>query len=457
MIKSGHVRFPRRIPPFFLHPTGAVNLAVFRIVIFSAVLIESAMPGYNCVWFAGLPANLQSIPWGLHYIMEPVEIPLFMFKLVYAVFCSACVFSILGFAGRVFVPLATLLATICLGVPHLYGAFNSTGPHNQHLVWFATILACSPCCDALAISRVKDNRTQSVSVRYGMPLRFVWILLGVIYFFPGIYKLSHWGVGRRSGEVLKRILSQRFEELSGLYTFDADLIPVWFLAAVAFLVIAFQISFIFLLFSKKMRGRAIAMGVVFHLSTFAIMRISFWHLLVCYVAFCNFRGSRSSCSGIASEKAPGQLLTACGVVLISVSMLCGIFNINSWPFSIYPTFARYSAADIVKLDLIDFEFYNADGRSLPWQRRELFRNFGRHRWKLMLERIVHESDSAAQREQLSSLVAVIVANDEGLREVNAVRVYSGVESLKPMGVIIRNSDQFIWAEPPPALAPDPIA
>jgi hypothetical protein len=204
------------------------------------------------------------------------------------------VFSAAGFIGlfsRSSALACTLLGFYCFGIPQFYGKVD----HNHHLLWFAIILAVSPCGDffTLDASRSAWKRADreitdppSPSQAYALPLRFVMLLMGVIYFFPGFWKLWQSGFDWFLTDNLPRQLY-----LFWTWSFDGLWLPafridqhvlLYRIAAAA--TPLFELSFVFFMFHRTLRAVSAVGGLIFHASTNWFMRISFLSLRVCYVA-----------------------------------------------------------------------------------------------------------------------------------------------------------------------------
>lgn len=72
--------------------------------------------------------------------------------------------AMVGFRARTAAGIWAVLAVWTLGIPNLYGKVD----HYHHLVWFAVLLASSPCADALSLDRARRRAPNpTVHVRYG--------------------------------------------------------------------------------------------------------------------------------------------------------------------------------------------------------------------------------------------------------------------------------------------------
>jgi predicted DCC family thiol-disulfide oxidoreductase YuxK len=274
---------------FFTAATHPLNLTVFRVVFFST-LLPNARDLQQVSWFSQLPPELQFPPHGLGWLLALLSIHGTWAKISSYLLIVVCYTGIIGFFSRTSALLAAILGFYVLGIPQLYGKVN----HYHYFLWFAALLATSRCgdmfsCDAIFAAWKRADRgviaPPSPSQAYTLPLRFVQLLLGLIYFFPGFWKLWHGGVDWAFSDNLKYQLYSKWLEFDGWTpTFRLDFYPILYQLG-ALWTIAFELSFIFLIFSSKLRYLAVLGGVVFHTMSHIFMRIFFLDLIKYYVIF----------------------------------------------------------------------------------------------------------------------------------------------------------------------------
>lgn len=281
-------RAPRFVRDFFTATAAPVNLAIFRIVFFVVVLFSFSVN--NMAWFGSLPAELRFPPTGLQSIVAKIPINESFaqgISVALVIVCLACIFGLFT-RGAIIICLA--LSLYVLGLPQIFGKIN----HYHHLIWFMAVLAASPCSDVLSLDAIRkswkradrgDTAPPEASQGYALPLRFIWLLMGVIYFSAGFWKVWTAGVRWAWSDNPRNMMYNKWMELSGwLPIFRIDHYPVLYkLSAMATLV--FELSFIFLIFFASVRYLAPIQGLLFHNMTNLFMRISFWNLQACYVAF----------------------------------------------------------------------------------------------------------------------------------------------------------------------------
>ena len=285
-------RAPHFVKAFFTDVTAPINLAVFRIVFFLLILFSFSVD--NVAWFANLPAELRFPPTGLNFLLGhiPINESVAWFASVALVFaCLACIF---GLFTRTSIIVCLVLSLYVLGLPQLFGKIN----HYHHLIWFMGILAASPCADVLSIDAIfkswkradrGSTECPAASQAYALPLRFVWLLMGVIYFSAGFWKVWTGGYRWAWSDNPRNIMYNKWMELSGwLPIFRVDHYP-WLYKLSATGTLIFELTFILLIFFPLVRSLAPLGGLAFHNMTNLIMRISFWNLQGCYVAFVDWR------------------------------------------------------------------------------------------------------------------------------------------------------------------------
>jgi predicted DCC family thiol-disulfide oxidoreductase YuxK len=277
----------RTVTAFFTATSPPINLAVLRIVFF-AVLFHS-VDVEHVVWFSKIPPELRFPPIGVGWLLPYVPLDATTAAFTAAMLRVCCLSALVGFFSRTSAGLAALLSVYVLGIPQLYGKVN----HYHYLVAFAAILAASPCGDALSVDAVRNawrrtNEGQTAppgpSISYALPLRFVWLLMGLLYFFPGFWKLWSSGFDWAFSDNLRLQMHSKWLEF-GDWTpfFRLDQHPALSRMSALF-TIGFEISFVFLIFFPSLRLLALLGGLVFHTLTYLFMGISF-NVTAFYVAF----------------------------------------------------------------------------------------------------------------------------------------------------------------------------
>lgn len=278
---------------FFKASTHPVNLAVFRIAL--CFWIFNHVGASRVVWFSQMPEALRVPVWGSGWLMELVPINEAWAKTACLALRVVSFTAMIGLFARSSALLTALLAMYVLGIPQWFGKVH----HYNHLVWFAALLAASPCGDALSCDavvgawrRARHGRTapQEPSRVYALPLRFVWLLMGLIYFFPGFWKWCPSGLEWAWSDNLKYWMYFKWAE-------TGDWRPVWRIDQHPWVyrlggvwVLLFELGFIWCLFFSRLRALAVSMGLLFHQTTILFFNIAFNHLVICYTAFFDWAG-----------------------------------------------------------------------------------------------------------------------------------------------------------------------
>lgn len=279
------------VSKFFTELTHPLNLAIFRIVIFVTLIKFINIP--RIVWFSQMPEQLQFLPGNLGWVFNYLPVNAEVAKVTSILMLVFCFTGAIGLFSRTSALLVTILGFYVLGIPQLWGKVN----HYNHLLWFPAILAVSRCGDFFSVDAVvaawkRADRgivnPPTASRIYTLPLRFVWLLMGVIYFFPGFWKFWNSGYQWAWSDNLTFQMYRKWLELDGWTPiFRIDQYPLLNRTS-GLWTIAWEISFVFLIFLPKWRPFAVLMGLFFHNMTQLFMRISFWTLQACYVAFFNW-------------------------------------------------------------------------------------------------------------------------------------------------------------------------
>jgi len=275
-------RAHRAITAWFAEESHPANLAVVRITVFWILFDRLRSGGFRR--FARLPEDLRVPPPGWETLLR-------VFPLnetsVLAAQIAAAVFALLALVGlwtRPAAALASLLGVYVLGSQYLFGKIDHT---LHHIIWFGLLLAASPSGDALSIdawrARRRGKPAPGPARCYALPIRFMWLLMGVAYFFPGFYKLL---AGPRwiLGDNLRFILYDNWHHHHLLPLLRVDRYPLLYQSA-ALGTVLFELSFVFLVLSRRTRPLAAIGGLLFHATTAYFMDIYFLELMACYVVF----------------------------------------------------------------------------------------------------------------------------------------------------------------------------
>ena len=461
-------RTQRLLQEFFTAPAHPLNLAVFRVVLFYSFLMSVRLD--EIVRYSQLPAGLRVTPEGIGRLLLHLPINESWARAASILLMGCCWTGMLGVFSRTSALLAALLGTYALGIPQCFGKVN----HYHHLIWFALILAASRCGDALSLDafiaarrRAKQDLTQAPvgSQVYGLPLRFVWLLMGVLYFFPGFWKVWTSGFDWALGDNLRFQLYAKWFELDGwMPFFRIDHYPLLYrLAGLGTLI--FETSFIILVFFPRLRPLAVSSGLAFHTMTKTFMRISFASLELSYVTFVDWhalgqrigrlhvwpvqaliarlhrsetgvstgrwleRHQRSVGQAVGRVDAIPRAVAWVGILLVSVNLWFGFRNVmKAWPFACYPTFARIARPEVTSLTMVALD---ASGNAIPFNESLLKQELSSERWRGMTRTILSTKDDERRARRLNAFWRMWVTHEPGFQRATTVRFYQDTVSTVP--------------------------
>ncbi len=427
------LKWVRKVWGRFWKESGtARNLAFFRIV-FMFVLSFHAL-FYSLEYFLPrtyLPTSarvpLPFMEGFIHHI--PIHPDLYITAAVLAFLFG--ISATIGFKTRFSLLIFSLLGLYIYGVPNLFGKLN----HNHILVWFPFFLALGPSEEDLSVDALLD-RLKGLKVpkqahsSYLLPLKLIWLQLGVIYFFAGFWKIWMVGLDWCFTDNLIRIMQwewvENYDRVPGI---RIDQWP-WLVKLGGLLTLYFELLFPVLILFPKTRWVAFFAGLGFHNSNLYFLNIGFINLQRSYFSLVNwhwvfrlirswrsrwwqvtgfllvgliwrkllhldvfflliltpllsilfprhilrmkrnflkylarFRQKRIYLPG-HSRKRPlsRRLALTLGGGLIVINGVCGLFRVNSWPFSAYPFYVDYLTED--HIEYLRIEAHNASGKAI---------------------------------------------------------------------------------------------
>jgi predicted DCC family thiol-disulfide oxidoreductase YuxK len=277
---------------FFHAVTHPLNLAIFRIIFFSTLC--NWLDVGSTLKLSRLPVELRVPTVGLEWLVPilPINEPLVKASLYIVFFASFA--AMIGLFTRVSAWTTAIVGLYALGIPQFFGNVG----HYHHLVWISAILALSRCGDYLSVDAIfaawkRADRgvldPPAASNAYALPLRFVWLIIGSVYFFPGVRKFWVSGFDWAFTDNFRYHLYRKWLELDWTPLPRVDHVPVLFMP-MALVAILFEAGFFFLVFFPRLRPWIAVTGFSFHASVRYLMGISFWTLQACYASFVNWHG-----------------------------------------------------------------------------------------------------------------------------------------------------------------------
>lgn len=359
---SGATRSPvapdsmlQQLPAFLRPAQSPVNLAVVRIICCTTALLwfrPDALVARATVDAPMIPPTIS----GELLLALPRSDALV--TVASGLLTAGLVSGIVGWRTRTALFTASVTSWYVVGLAQSFGKVD----HNHHLLWALLVLAVSPCADALSVDAARRRRPANHPA-YGFPVRALWLVFGLAYFFAGLWKVSaagiEWAVSDNLRDIIwgERLARGGFEPL-----IDIAGAPALYRTA-GLSALMFELSFVFLVFTRA-RPLAVAMGVAFHMGIWATMGISFLSLVVMYGVFFDWTATvdRYSAAGQRLRRLParlrplaparsrtGHLTTVVPLTLVIAVALAGADReLNGWPIASYPDFA-YLAGDHVAM------------------------------------------------------------------------------------------------------------
>jgi hypothetical protein len=458
---------------YFSEKGSPFNIAIFRILFFA--LVFAFLKTQRPVWFSHMPSELFVAPVGMRHVLSIVPITpdlVFRMKILFMVFCFL---AMVGFCARTSSFLAAISGIYILGIPQFYGKVE----HFNHLIWFMLILSASRCADVLSVDaiwkavREANQGKMSIirdSVVYALPLRLIWLLMGIIYFFPGFWKFfrSQWAWA--FSDNLKYEMYINWYIYGGqLPLFRLDQYPCLYKIC-ALATIGFELSFIFLIFFPFLRPIAAVMGILFHAMIKYLMKIDFFTLQFCYVSFVNwawlfsrlgrwifpkpfhinFDGKPPSYLRrmavlakfdifqrlviLNDAQAPRpeirqKLLKLTGAVLLLTNSVFGFSRIiEGWPFACYPTFDTSLTKPAIET-IVPYGVIGEKEERISLQ--NLYGSIHHARLYAMMNIILSVPDRGRRMVKLKAFVSVMKRAKIDLSRYSKVRFYKTIYWTQP--------------------------
>jgi hypothetical protein len=279
----------RALVRFFTEPGYALDLAVFRIAICVAFLIGLGDLG-GLYGFTTLPKGLEFAPVGLGWLVPHLPLDSSTVHIAYRAFEAAVILTAFGVFTRWAAAAMAVLGAYLFLIPNIFGYVDHGEPH---LVWFSVLLAASPSGDALSFDalrrawsaphRVLASRERAL--RYALPLRFAWLMIGLIYIFPGTHKFFSAGLRWASStNLIRRVYWQSFSGTGWPVAYQLDRHPL-LMTLGGLGTLGFEMTFLLLILFRQTRYLAAVGGIFFHTMTKILLHIWFLTLQLAYVSF----------------------------------------------------------------------------------------------------------------------------------------------------------------------------
>jgi hypothetical protein len=331
----------KTLEDFLFEPQMPHALAITRILIF--LFISSLY------WMRFDGSNLGQLPRvhlpGMGWLIDILPIS----PDIYQWFCMVgglfAFMVAIGFKTRLFLVLNAITIFYVAAVPHFFGKLA----HEQMIIWVSWILAFSPCYDVFSVDAARKPAIEAVAKPlYGFHLKVIWLHFGIVYFFAGYFKLWICGFDwSLTNSMINQVQIEWFEHFDKLSVLRVDKFPV-LLKFLGTAVIFFELAFVFMLFNRKWKWASVVGALTMHNMLGVIMYISFRRMLqTFYLVFIPWNEilQRLGKIPIWREQRTQPISWLRPVLLgplfiLSMNIIYGVFNLSSYPFSVYPVYAE---------------------------------------------------------------------------------------------------------------------
>ncbi len=304
------------------------------------------------------PPSLRFYPGLLVRVAEVVPVTEGLALAARTLFYVSGALSLMGLFTR------PALVGFALSSLYLFGVAQLTGEvvHDMHLVWMLALLAASPAGDGFSLDAWFAKRAPRGPLRgkaeYDLTLAFARGLLGIVYFFPGFWKLATSGFAWITTRNVIHQMHWKWAQWGGYRPpIRIDEAP-WLVSLGAAGVVAFELGFGFVSLGPKWRRALACVGFGFHQATRVFFLITFTSLWACYGCLL-FTSTRPIGRRRAFSRATLPVW-AMGLFLVAGAGVEGIRGrTQSYPFACYPTFEHMVGPEMPDVAL---EAIFSDGR-----------------------------------------------------------------------------------------------
>ena len=381
------------ISNFYREPGFAWHLGLIRVVTFTAVFLGLDLASTMAFVNKGMEAQHLPQPWGLFMNQVPTS-PEVMTTLFWTL-KGLAILGILGLGSRVVAAATCLISLYFFGIRNSYGVVE----HSHLIVWFTLILALSRSGDALSLDALLAKRRgiptpSAPSVAYGAPIRWFWTLTGIIYFFPGLWKLCIGGLAWLSPINLQSYSYNMVQEPNNPILFPIYPYPVLAVIGAVF-TIALEIGYIFAVLDKRTRNLAFLSAAGFHVGIFLTLGIDFLILAALNLAFLDWPALLARFQKVSLPQpmptawSPRRLNQVVGALAVGCLGFGLLHRVEAWPVACYPTFAKPMDGKMYRI-----EAEMPDGSVIPLSKHKS--SMSRNETRKETVRIIDPTNPASQ-------------------------------------------------------------
>jgi hypothetical protein len=309
------------------------------------------------------------------------------------------------------------------------------------------VLAFSPCADVLSMDaflRKKRGVEPSVApnLAYMLPFKIIWLLLAVIYCCSGFHKL--WDTGlywALSENITNQIQLEWVEQYDAVRAFRIDQYPI-VLRILSVGVILMEILYPLLIVKAGTRIFALFSAWALHLSAGYFLYIDFIHLRLVHLSYINWnrmgkwlRRKKASLDDFPKYGNREQIfkmpLLYVGGSMVAINLVFGILQINSWPFSSYPS---YSSIVKNEVSLVGIHALDANNRPVDVKKIAQSQDFRWENIRPFEERIaerVSSNDTSGLQGMLDDYWLLWTSKVRGLHQIRSVEMVLLTTPIQP--------------------------
>jgi hypothetical protein len=320
---------------YFFTPQLPYNISILRILFFSYLGFIYSFKFATVFPLIELKTKV-SLPF-LGWLIQILPVNSEVYSWFFYAGIVSCFFIIIGFKTRFFLLINAVCVFYLIATPNFFGKLW----HEQIVIWISWFFMFSKCYDVFSIDSWLKKTPIILSSNYTFPVRFIWVQLGVIYFWAGFYKIwdagFEWALGNSMINQVQLEWLQNYDQLPSI---RIDFYP-YLLHFGGIIVILFEFFYIYLVFKPSLRWIAACGGLLMHNLIGFFMNISFFTLLqVFYVFYIDFNVffKKNICKTALNHQF-SKISFFSGVVLLNINFIFGMFHIDSYPFSSYPSYS----------------------------------------------------------------------------------------------------------------------
>lgn len=447
---------------------SARNLAVVRITLFATALgkLYAFAPQLNG---ALIEPDAGSYPLGWSWLSAVLPLSPLGIKLLVGLTATCVLLAIIGWQTRFSVPAAAAL-TILVGA--IIASLRVVNHASMTMYWLLIVLSFSRCGDAFSVDAwLRRRRGASPTgdlpdraVAYGVPVRLAWMLIGVGYFFPGLWKLLLAGYSYVTGEYLTRILHITWAGWDGYEPFLRVDRSQTFMALLGIATILFEIGFVFVVWFPLCRGLLFIAGQGFHTGVRLFMGINFLPMQMCYVALIDwdraYRWLRSEPATKDREveaalPEAGRRLTGAvgpliaGLLIAASAIVLGLLKLEkaTYPVACFPTFSAPLGDEFSRPKLVVYSKPQQEGGS-PTIDHDAIRSMPLAE-RVALKKLMRVGDPSVRQRRFTEMAESMIERGLIDKSIKGIELYEHRFKIDPDLPQPENAKQRLRASYPP--------